>query len=634
MPKAPQPDYAEAEFSPARFVPAEETMRRPPENPRVAVLQEHDLLQEAAEADIALDAVETIDAGTKKQQPASKSLIAGLAARLKRAKNEPAAGSGRVSVDPAPALDAGEMLVTEDSSLLLEPGSGVPDIKKIMAKVRAGQKASADASPVGGQADVIAAARRAAQAAAQEAGQQKFVQPAAKDKPAAKVKKPAGAGEIRRPILLAAAAVLLVVMSYPLVSNLIGNRQAEIQAEVAPVAAEPIAQETAAAPVAVEPDRALNAQAIEPADQTTVDGVPAAEPHDIETGAEKLMAPAEDASKTGTLEKSDATEPATENTTTPSGEKPVVTANATDGAADTIQPPAAVTTAGNATLPAGLQPAALADAAKKGDPLAFFEIGARYTDGRGGAKVDLAEAAKWYELAAEKGLAPAEYRLANFYEKGTGVTRDMAKAKALYLSAAEKGNASAMHNLAVLHATGAAGTPDFNEAARWFQKAAELNVRDSQFNLAILYARGNGVAQDLEESYKWFAVAAKQGDRDAAQKRDEVANALSPDKLKSAKAKLDLWKPVELNDKANSAVVPDAWLAKSNTTASIDMKRAIRNIQAILNNNGFDAGKPDGEMGKKTVDAIKAFQISVGQQPSGRIDDALVKELLARNKKA
>jgi len=25
-------------------------------------------------------------------------------------------------------------------------------------------------------------------------------------------------------------------------------------------------------------------------------------------------------------------------------------------------------------------------------------------------------------------------------------------------------------------------------------------------------------------------------------------------------------------------------------------------------NNGFDAGKPDGEMGKKTVVAIKAFQ--------------------------
>jgi localization factor PodJL len=64
------------------------------------------------------------------------------------------------------------------------------------------------------------------------------------------------------------------------------------------------------------------------------------------------------------------------------------------------------------------------------------------------------------------------------------------------------------------------------------------------------------------------------------------------------------------------------------------MKRAIRNIQAILNNNGFDAGKPDGELGKKTVVAIKAFQKTVGQEPTGQIDDALVKELLKHNKKA
>jgi localization factor PodJL len=249
-------------------------------------------------------------------------------------------------------------------------------------------------------------------------------------------------------------------------------------------------------------------------------------------------------------------------------------------------------------------------------------------------KIDLDAASKWYQLSADKGFAPAEYRLASFYEKGTGVTRDLDKARSMYLSAAEKGNASAMHNLAVLYATGAAGTPDFNEAARWFKSAADLNIRDSQFNLAILYARGSGVQQDLTESYKWFAVAAKQGDQDAAQKRDEVANAMSADQLKDAKAKFDLWKPAELSDTANNPVVPDEWVAKSNTTATVDMKRAIRNIQAILNNNGFDAGKPDGEMGNKTVQAIKAFQKSVGQQQSGRIDDALVKELLKRNKKA
>ena len=77
--------------------------------------------------------------------------------------------------------------------------------------------------------------------------------------------------------------------------------------------------------------------------------------------------------------------------------------------------------------------------------------------------------------------------------------------------------------------------------------------------------------------------------------------------------------------------MPDTWVGKGVKTASIDMKKALRNIQAILNNNGFDAGKPDGEMGKKTISAIKAFQKSIGQEPTGEITDALVKELLKRN---
>jgi localization factor PodJL len=61
------------------------------------------------------------------------------------------------------------------------------------------------------------------------------------------------------------------------------------------------------------------------------------------------------------------------------------------------------------------------------------------------------------------------------------------------------------------------------------------------------------------------------------------------------------------------------------------MKKAIRNIQAILNNNGFDAGQPDGQMGAKTVSALKSFQKSVGIEPDGKVTDKVVKELLARN---
>ncbi|WP_258158303.1 peptidoglycan-binding protein [Rhizobium sp. TH2] len=639
MPKAPQPEFANVDL-----LADEPQLRRAPENSKVAVFDEEEMMpaEEAASDDLV--AANPTPMTAKAEPRASKSLIAGLAAKLKPGKKDKTKDAARVSIEPAPALDPGEAVVTAEPNMLLEPGSGVPDVKKILEKVRNGQQnGKRDAAMPGSSSDVIAAARRAAQAAAAEAGAQKFAQPTAFKKE----KQPSksmfgGMGSNRRPILLAAAAVLLVVMSYPLVSNLIGNRDAAVVApEVAQERAIDIPAETTNAATTDTPvvnDAAAPVEAEKPVDDAAapVDTTPVEE-----TASDKMMAPVESTDSASVLEKPadatpeavtaeaprDAAVPAETTDTTPVAEEQKAADQAAEVPAD--KQASAKTEVG---VPAGLTPASLAEAVKKGDPLAYFEIGARYTDGRGGVKVNLAEASKWYALAADKGNAPAEYRLANFYEKGTGVTRDIAKAQTLYTAAADKGNASAMHNLAVLYATGVGGTPDFAQAAHWFTEAADLNVRDSQFNLAILYARGNGVPQDLTESYKWFAIAAREGDQDAAQKRDEVANALSPEQLKSAKAKLDLWKPKAMNDAANTPMVPDEWLAKGKTTATVDMKRAIRNIQAILNNNGFDAGKPDGEMGKKTVTAIKAFQKSVGQEPSGRIDDALVKELLKRNK--
>lgn len=658
MPKAAQPDFATVDL-----LADEPQLRRAPENSKVAVFDEEEMMP-AAEA-VADDLVEAnpTPVAAKAEPKASKSLIAGLAAKLKPAKKDKSKDAARVSIEPAPALDPGEAVVASEPNMLLEPGSGVPDVKKILEKVRNGQQnGKRDAAAPGSSSDVIAAARRAAQAAAAEAGAQKFAQPTAfkKEKQPSKSMF-AGMGSNRRPILLAAAAVLLVVMSYPLVSNLIGNHDAAVVSpEVAQERAIDIPADTtnadttnaattdtpvvndAAAPV--EDEKSMD-EAVAPveAEKAADDTAAPVDKAAIEeTASDKMMAPAESTDSAAVLEKPADAKP--EVVTADAPEDAAVTADAPkDAAVPAIDEQKPVDQAAEipadkqasakteVEVPAGLTPASLAEAVKKGDPLAYFEIGARYTDGRG-VKVDLAEASKWYALAADKGNAPAEYRLANFYEKGTGVTRDIVKARELYTAAADQGNASAMHNLAVLYATGVGGTPDFAQAAHWFTEAAELNVRDSQFNLAILYARGNGVPQDLTESYKWFAIAAREGDQDAAQKRDEVANALKPEQLKSAKAKLDLWKPKPMNDAANTPMVPDEWLAKGKTTATVDMKRAIRNIQAILNNNGFDAGKPDGEMGKKTVAAIKAFQKSVGQEPSGRIDDALVKELLKRNK--
>ncbi len=215
------------------------------------------------------------------------------------------------------------------------------------------------------------------------------------------------------------------------------------------------------------------------------------------------------------------------------------------------------------TFVTGARPAAAADgiaeglrtAAASGDAGAQYEIGQRYSDGRGVAR-DPKQAVAWFEKAAAQGSAPAEYRLGSAYEKGVGVDRDPSSAMGWYGKAAEAGNIRAMHNLAVMSAEGAAGKPDYAKAAQWFGKASTYGVRDSQFNLAILCARGLGIEQSLPQSYTWFAVAAAEGDEDAAKKRDEVATKLDAKALASAKAAADAFRAAAAPPAANEATPP------------------------------------------------------------------------------
>jgi localization factor PodJL len=280
-------------------------------------------------------------------------------------------------------------------------------------------------------------------------------------------------------------------------------------------------------------------------------------------------------------------------------------------------------------VPEEAGPEALRTAATDGDPRALLEIGNRYAQGMG-VEEDLEAAASWYELAAELGLAPAQYRIANMYEKGIGVERDLEKARSFYEMAAEQGNASAMHNLAVLHAMGADGAADNRSAVRWFTQAADLGVRDSQFNLGILTAKGVGTQQNLIEAYKWFDIVAREGDEDAAGKREEVASLLEPEQLERAKATAQLWQVRPLDQAANTVDVPAEWREDVQSTASIDMQAVLRNVQAILNANGYQAGTPDGIMGQRTRTAISAFQKDNDLPQTGEVDEQLISLLLER----
>ncbi len=602
----------------------------------------------------------------EEEQSSDKAFLSGLMQRM-TGDREPEKSPGEEmirDIEPAPSIDPVEDIDPETANMPLEPGSGAPDIKRIMAKVREAQSVAEEDNPYTAEgeqakadkADFIAAARRAARAAASEAAEleDEAVEEEKKGSLGEKIKKS------RRPLLLAAGAILLAVLSYPLVSGFIKRDTGTLQtASIEPPTIEqpatPPVTETVTESLAEAEVQLPEVRAVDPLEDTS-GGILVARNTDVtlDAGPSQFMstsneiqssdrfvppapnepqAPVETAMTVETVE-----EPVTPAVTEPAPvEAPQMASLPTQ---DDTQPPAIEPTSPTAEPmapkiaidmpPEEAGPLALREAAKGGDVVALFEVGARYTDGRG-VQTDLAKAAKWYGYAAELGFAPAQYRLANFHEKGTGVKRDLAKAMTWYQMAAEQGNASAMHNLAVLHAMGQNGAADYDSAGGWFTKAADLGVKDSQYNLAILHARGSGVQQDLEESYKWFAIAADSGDKDAAAKRDEVANALTPEQLESARAKVELWKPGELDEKANSVRVPSEWRGVDTRTASVDMKKAVRNIQAILNKNGFDTGGVDGVMGKNTVAAIKAFQTSVGLKPTGEVDDELVKALLANN---
>jgi localization factor PodJL len=210
-------------------------------------------------------------------------------------------------------------------------------------------------------------------------------------------------------------------------------------------------------------------------------------------------------------------------------------------------------------IPEAIGGPVLRNAALKGDATAAYEIGVRFAEGKG-VPVNLDEAAKWYDRAANAGVIPATFRLGTFYEKGLSVKKDIDIARRYYMQAAERGNAKAMHNLAVLDADGGGKGANYKSAAQWFRKAADRGVADSQYNLGILYARGIGVDQNLAESFKWFSLAAAQGDADSGRKRDDIAKRLDPQSLAAAKLAIQTFTAEpQPEDSINVATPAGGW---------------------------------------------------------------------------
>lgn len=186
--------------------------------------------------------------------------------------------------------------------------------------------------------------------------------------------------------------------------------------------------------------------------------------------------------------------------------------------------------------------------AGRGHAVDEFETAARLA--ALGDEQSLSAALFWYERAASRGFAPAQYRAASFRERGIGAAADPMLARAWYVRAADQGHARAMHNLGVLSARGENGTPDWELAARRFTEAAKQGLADSQFNLALLHEAGLGVPKSLPAAYVWFARAAAGGDGEAALRRDALRLRLDPSAVTVTAGAAKRWRASAAADNA------------------------------------------------------------------------------------
>ena len=115
--------------------------------------------------------------------------------------------------------------------------------------------------------------------------------------------------------------------------------------------------------------------------------------------------------------------------------------------------------------------------AKHGDALAQFKLGVMYADGKG-VKQNLKAAQDWYTKSADQGFVDAQYNLGLAFYKGDFIAGRTFGPK--YMSmAANQGLAEAQYMYGSWFESGYLGIVDLSEAEIWYQKAADQGLREA-----------------------------------------------------------------------------------------------------------------------------------------------------------
>ncbi len=320
-------------------------------------------------------------------------------------------------------------------------------------------------------------------------------------------------------------------------------------------------------------------------------------------------------------------------------------------------------------------------AAEGGNGNARYNLGVLYQQGLGVEK-DVDQALSWYRAASLLDHPEARYNLGIAYVEGIGVAYNPAMAAGYFEQAARVGVIESAYNLGMILENGLIDEPRPFEALFWYKLAADGGSQDGQSalmrlmdqqkiestELQPLFDRMLAERPDLKSLAESRRTRSVKSERAAPQVRIHTptnkTNSSAPNVPPKAKtmpeisaktisvpiasvsptlsAPDDLKKSVASNPVISVPLPPsDTDLTRATApvvsakpslekTLTADDPRTVARIQTMLADEGLYKGKPDGQSGPATADAIRRYQIKYEMDVDGKPSTNLLAQMLAR----
>ena len=159
------------------------------------------------------------------------------------------------------------------------------------------------------------------------------------------------------------------------------------------------------------------------------------------------------------------------------------------------------------------------------------------------AAVDWKRIVSLLRVAADQGIADAQYNLGLLYLDGQGVGKNATEAAALFVKAAQQGQADAALQYGVMVFLGEGVAKNPRIGAEWLLSAARQGNPIAQNRIARVLASGQGLPPDPIEAAKWHLLATKAGRADTW--LDDFTRSLTIDEMQQAEDRAASFEPTQ-----------------------------------------------------------------------------------------